>query len=495
MSRYELPVCTPESVGIPSSAVQRFLEKLEEKRLPMHSVLMQRHGKMLFETYWKPYDQDRKHRMYSTSKSFVSTAIGMLAGEGKLSLDDKAVSFFPEYITEDLSPYTAETTVRDLLMMAQPFARDAYAYSDQDPDWTLRFFQTKADHKPGKLFLYNTLSTVMLCMIVKRVSGEEFTDYLRTRFFEPAGMNTDIWTIKSPCGHDWGGSALHCTSRDLMKFAMVYMGEGFFNGKQIVPAGYARDAVSPLIDNSMTASNHTEEWGYGYKFWRHQYGWSCRGMGSQLAIAFPAYDFILVTTADTQALSGGDRIIFESAYEELLPYLQKDAALPEDAEAAAALQAYTGKVCRELICTEGEKTSSFADAVNGRTYRMDENKMQLKWMRFRFEGDEGVWEYENATGVHAIRFGLGHQVEGVFPETHYYGKKIGEPLGRGYEIHTSAGWIRDDNLKLTVYATDYFIGTLRINFSFDGDIVTAYATKNAEWFFQEYQGFATGTAQ
>ena len=71
-----LPTAVPESVGIPSDAIEAFLRKILDKRLYMHSVLLVRHGKLICECYWKPFNRDRKHRMYSTSKSFVSAAIG-----------------------------------------------------------------------------------------------------------------------------------------------------------------------------------------------------------------------------------------------------------------------------------------------------------------------------------------------------------------------------------------------------------------------------------
>ena len=82
--RKPLPSASPEAVGIPSDAIRQYLEALEEKQLNMHSVLFVRHGKLCAECYWKPFHRDRKHRMYSTSKSFTSAAIGILIGEGKL---------------------------------------------------------------------------------------------------------------------------------------------------------------------------------------------------------------------------------------------------------------------------------------------------------------------------------------------------------------------------------------------------------------------------
>ncbi|MBE6928717.1 MAG: serine hydrolase [Ruminococcaceae bacterium] len=485
MSRYELPVATPESVGIPSAAIQKFLNRLEEKRLPMHSILMLRHGKLVFETYWKPFDKDRKHRMYSTSKSFVSAAIGILAGEGKISLDDTVASFFPDLAPKNMHPYVACATIRDMLMMATPFLYGHCTYSDQCQDWAKSFFDAEPSHLPGKIFSYDTTATVMLSIIIKRVTGVEFTEYLRDRFFEPAGMNTDIWCVETPCGHEWGGSGVECTPRDLMKFALVFLNGGKLNGKQIVPEDYARAAVSRQIDNSFTAGSAEHTFGYGYQFWRHRYGWSCRGMGSQLAIAFPDQDFICITTGDTQAVPAGCGNIYDALYAEILPCLNENESLPEDPAGHQALLDATAD--QELLCCVGKHESPLAGIVSGKTYRMDPNgKKPLKWVRFNFEGDEGTMEYENETGVHAIRFGFGHQVKGVFPETHYYGKRIGTPAGRGYECHASAGWVGEQGLLIYIYATDDYLGTIKMNFAFVDDRITLQSFTNAEWFFREY---------
>ena len=130
--RKPLPMATPESVGIPSGAIQAVLERLEAKKLCIHSMIFVRHGKICAECYWKPFHKDRKHRMYSTSKSFVSAAIGILCGEGKLSLDDHVADYFPEYVPENASRWVREATVRDLLKMSTYLSTTADWFGGED---------------------------------------------------------------------------------------------------------------------------------------------------------------------------------------------------------------------------------------------------------------------------------------------------------------------------------------------------------------------------
>ncbi|MBT5611170.1 MAG: serine hydrolase [Lentisphaerae bacterium] len=481
---------TPEAAGIPSTAVAAFIDRLEDKTLPMHSILVLKGDQIAAEAYWKPFDESFRHRMYSTSKSFVSVAIGILAGDGKLSLDDRVVDFFPEYKEKcaPVHPYTAMVTVRDLLRMTTCFTASNYPRFD---DWTEAFFRITPGHIPGKSFRYDTLGTVMLCMIVRRVAGVEFVAFLQERLFDPVGMSAGIQCIQSPCGHDWGGSGVLCTTRDLAKFAYVCMHDGRWHGEQLIPEAYIRDATSSQVDNTLSVCAPENQYGYGYQFWRTRFGFACRGMGSQLAVCVPDSDLILVTTADTQAIANGDGIIYDALDRFILANM-RDAPLAEDPGAQAALQAKIAELSLRTVA--GATHSPLARKVNGKTYVLDENSMKITYVRFTFEGDEGTLAYENATGAHEIRFGFGKHVRQRFPETHYFGRTMMHPGNQGYDCHASAAWRRNDSLVLCVYATDEYFGTLRMNVVFDGNTVTLQSEKFAEMFFDEYQGFTSGKA-
>jgi len=486
----EFQSITPESAGIPSAAIAAFIARLEDKTLPMHSILLLKGGKIAAEAYWKPFDQAFRHRMYSTSKSFTSVAIGILAGDGKLSLDDRVVDFFPDYKAkyQPLHRYTEMTTVRDLLKMTTCFNTSDYVRFD---DWMEAFFRLPAAHLPGQSFRYDTLATVMLCMIVRRVAGMEFMEFLQTRLFDPIGMSANLQCIQTPCGHDWGGSGVLCTTRDLAKFAYVCMHDGRWNGQQLIPEDYIRAATSRQVDSTLSTTDPEHQHGYGYQFWRTRFGFACRGMGSQLAICVPESDTILVTTADTQSITGGETIIYDALDNFILKQMS-DAPLAENAADFAALQAKVAKL--SLRTVEGAMHSAVTEEINGRTYLLDENEMKMKTLCFTFEGDEGVLTYENATGTHAIRFGFGKQVRQAFPETHYFGRTMRRPGHRGYDCHASAAWRLDNSLVLVVYATDEYFGTLRMNFVFADRNVTVQSEKFAEMFFLEYQGFTSGLA-
>ena len=116
----------------------------------MHGFLLIRKGQIAAEGYWAPYSKDSMHRMYSVSKSMVSLAIGLMIEEGKLSLEDRVASFFEDKVPENLHPYLAESTVRDLLMMATPHSENSYTRYDKD--WAATFFIRHPHIRPERYF-------------------------------------------------------------------------------------------------------------------------------------------------------------------------------------------------------------------------------------------------------------------------------------------------------------------------------------------------------
>lgn len=493
--RKELPHDTPENLGIPSGAIRGFYDTLRNESMCMHGVLLLRHGRIASEAYWKPFDYDSLHRMYSCSKSFVSVAVGCLAAEGKLDLDDPVVKFFPDKAPKALHPYIAQTTLRDLLKMATPHRFGKVTYRPEAPDWAATFFDTPPTHLPGKIFSYDTTATVMLTILAERIAGMPFLEYLRPRLFEPMGCSPDMDCIETPDGYSWGGSGVLCTARDFAKFALVCMREGRHNGQQLLPSAYLLQAVSRQIDTQEAESMQEKVQGYGYQFWRISHnGFACLGMGGQFAICLPEKDFILITTADTQGVPTASATIFNALWKEVYPYLS-DHPLPADPAAQVLLKEDLRDLSLPLV--KGKRSSSVAARVSGKTYHVTPGELQMRTVRFAFENNLGTMEYENDTGRHELRFGFGHQHRQSFPETHYYGKRIGVPLGKGYDCHNSAAWVDENSLVIRTWITDIHIGNLKTNAVFDSHAgtVTVLMSKAAEWFLDGYSGFASGHEQ
>ena len=475
---------TPENLGIPSTSILNFLERIEEEQINMHGFLILRRGQIAAEGYWSPYSRDRMHRMYSISKSFVSLAVGLMIDEGKLRLEDRIVTFFGEKVPSNVHPYVKQATIRDLLMMASPFQGTTYSVDDED--WAATYFNKKPSHVPGTIFSYDTSATVILNTIVEQISGTTFLEYMREKVLDPIGFSKEAWSIQTPEGTSWGGSGVLCTLKDMAKLAYICLNQGRWNNEQLISEEYIRAATSKQIDNS-----NMQREGYGYQIWREKdNGFSFEGMGSQLALCFPDEEFIFACTADTQMMKHTGTLLIKNIFrEEIYKKLHDQPILNDDESHEKLLQKIKGLNVKP---EEGNLTSSYVEKVNKKWFVLNENPMKISRLRFIFSGDEAIFEYENETGMHQLDFGIGKQKSSVFPEKSYFGKQIGVASGKGYDCLVSGAWVEEHKLNLLVYVTDHYLGTARMSFSFKGNEISVQMMKEAEWFLEAYRGFASG---
>lgn len=486
-----LPAVSPEEVGIPSSALLSFIHRLEKRNIPMHSLLVIKDNQLAFEGYWAPFSKDKPHRMYSITKSFTALAIGILADQKKLSLQDTVASYFTDKLPENPHPYIMSATIEDLLKMASVHDYTTYKPPEKPldtSDWIATYFSTPPTHLGGTIFNYDTSATTVLTALVERISEKTLVDFLREPLLDPIGCSQDMRCIQTPCGYSWGGSGLLCTSRDLARVALVCLNDGEYQGASLISKEYIRAATASQIDNRITTRR--DSLGYGYQIWRiPDDGFAFIGMGSQLALCYPAKQLVVVTTADTQEFPEESNNIIRLFSELVYPQIQRSALPPSPAEEAALSElAHT----LALAPLEGETSSPLMEYLNGKTFVMSENPLEFSTLGFDFSQNQSTLRYQTPRGTHELPFGLGTLVEGWFPETHYYTEQIGVPGGRAFRCTTSAVWSHKNQLTLYCYAIDDSLGLLKLNFSFDGDSVTLFGKKHAEWFFEEYQGFASG---
>ncbi|MFN4905567.1 MAG: serine hydrolase domain-containing protein, partial [Planctomycetota bacterium] len=182
---------TPESQGVSSAAIAKFLRAADEKVNSMHSVMILRHGKVIAEAWWAPEDATKPHVLWSLSKSFTSTAVGLAVEEGKLSIEDRVVGFFPDDLPGEPSENLRKMQVKDLLTMSTGHADEPNVRQSQD--WIKSFLAHPLPHPPGTFFRYNTPATFMQSAIVQKVTGKTVVDYLQSRLFDPLGIQPPRW--------------------------------------------------------------------------------------------------------------------------------------------------------------------------------------------------------------------------------------------------------------------------------------------------------------
>lgn len=371
---------SPERQGISSSDILAFVDAADKDVDTMNSFMLLRHGQVVAEAWWAPYDRDTPHILYSLSKSFTSTAIGLALADGKLSLDDQIIKFFPEDVPAEPSANLRAMRIRDLLRMSSGNQSEA-PLRVEDPakpnnTWTKTFLSHPVPFKPGTHFLYNSPATYMLSAIVQKVTGMTVLDYLRPRLLEPLGFKDPTW-VTSPQGISAGAYGLSARTEEIARFGQLYLRKGMWNGKQLVPASWVEQATSMQTSNG---SAPTSDWdqGYGYQFWRSRHN-SFRGDGAfgQYCMVIPELDAVVAITSGVRDMQK----VMNLVWDKLLPAM-KSGKLPEDSGAKQSLERRLAALSVKFPV--GEPSSPLAQKVSGKWFEVGSNDRGVGAIAFDF---------------------------------------------------------------------------------------------------------------
>ena len=285
----------------------------------MHSLLIARGDDIVLNAYLPPFDNKTLHRQNSVTKSFVSLAIGLLEEEGKLSLDDKVIDFFPEAKEYDVPKEVEEQTVRELLSMQTAYAPHGERHWVKYKDYNRikDCFEDRVMKPHGTLFAYDSRASHILGIIVERLTRKPFLEYLKEKILLKIGFFENSDCIKDAHGCSWADSGLLCTTEDLFKVGKLIRDGGVWDGERLMNEGYLRTATSRVTSNC-TSGNDCANNSYGYQIWHEKHGgFGFHGMGMQYMICIPKLDFTLVCTADTQG-NDAARAIFLDMYEDFV---------------------------------------------------------------------------------------------------------------------------------------------------------------------------------
>ena len=367
---------TPEAQGISSHDLALFVQEATERLDALHSFMLLRHGHVVAEGWWSPYAASEPHMLFSLSKSFTATAVGLAQEEGRLQVSDRLLSFFPELAPAQPDPGLAAMTLQDLLTMRSGHAEDTLGklFEGQDASWTRTFLSLPVPYPPGTHFVYNTGATYMLSAVVQRVTGQRLSDYLGPRLFAPLGIENPIWD-RSPEGVDLGGFGLSVTTEDIARFGQLYLQRGQWQGRQLISAAWVGEATTGHADNS---ANTNVDWqqGYGYQFWRcrhHAY----RGDGAfgQYLIVFPEQDAVLAITAGLSDMAAE----LDLVWERILPAMH-NGPLPADSAATERLRARLAGLT--LPTPQGRTAAAATATVAGKRYLLASNDQHVESVAF-----------------------------------------------------------------------------------------------------------------
>jgi CubicO group peptidase (beta-lactamase class C family) len=333
---------TPEAQGMNSAALAKMLEVFRDQQV--HSVAVIRNGHLVAEAYNENSQADLPQDVKSVTKSVTSALIGIALSERKLiSLDQRLVAFFPELESD---PLKSKIMLKHLLNMTSGLAWDntneqsstEMMYSS---DWVQNVLERPAKNQPGAVFNYSNGDAHLLSAVLQKVTGESMFDYAKSRLFEPLGITAVNWN-HDPQGCTIGAWALAITLRDMAKIGYLYLKEGQWEDKTIIPKSWIRESVTKRV--FLNYSNGTQG-GYGYYWWskpltqglvrgskkQHEVFYAS-GSGGRRIFVVPDLQLVVAATAHS-----ADVDMPENLLNHVVQAIRSDKPIQENSDAFAGL--------------------------------------------------------------------------------------------------------------------------------------------------------------
>ncbi len=455
---------TPEAHGVSSEAILGFLDGIDKAGLEHHSLMVLRNGEILAEGWWSPYGPDKIHLLYSLSKSFTATGIGLAVEEGLLSLDDKVTSFFPDKLPSAISEHLDAMTVHHLISMGTGHREDTLerAFEAFPNDPVKGFLSIAPDEAPGSIFCYNNGATFMLSAIIQEITGTKLRDFLEPRLFNPLGIDKKYWQ-ETPQGTTLGFSGLHITTESIAKLGQLYLQKGVWQGSRLLSETWVERASQKHIENKGTSDNTDWQQGYGYQFWRCQHN-NYRGDGAfgQYCVIMPEHEALVVITSAVDNMQP----TLDLVWEHLLPAMQ---AKPL-AENPGAHQELTKRLANaRLEPVTGQSKTALSEKISGKTFAIEpyQEEMgraalpQLSEIKFNFAETSWTLELLSQEERHLINGSYNKDLAGLSS----YG------LLPDTKVSVSGAWTSDTSfsLLLRIIETPH---NLKMTFAFKDDRVT-----------------------
>jgi CubicO group peptidase (beta-lactamase class C family) len=326
----------PADHGFDADEIAEIERYVSDAYTNVRSIAIVRDGYLIYERYWQGFDADDGHDVRSVTKSVMSALVGIALADGAIdSVDQPVAELLPEDVPADADPGWENVTLRHLLSMTSglPFDDDQMLIAPmwESPDWVRYILGQPLGNEPGTKFAYSDASSHLLSAIVVEATGRSTLTFARERLFEPLGIATDgafepgvggpptpddqalidqytaasvAWP-RDPQGYHIGYFGLKLPTRDLARFGYLFLNEGRWEDRQVIPAQYVRDSTS-------LAEGTTE---YGWQWWvpDEEGAFFARGAGGQTVYVHPRLDLVAVVTSDPETPKGNADDLVEFA--------------------------------------------------------------------------------------------------------------------------------------------------------------------------------------
>ncbi|CAN7743253.1 serine hydrolase [Paenibacillus sp. LjRoot153] len=337
------PTSTPEAQGLYSATLAKTFEVFHNQGV--HSIAVIRNGVWVADACKEGIGSDIPQDMKSVTKSVTSALFGIALGEGKFkSPEQRLAAFFPEL---DKDPLKSKIRLKHLLSMTSGLSWN----NDQEQsstemmhasDWIAYILNRPAQHEPGAVFNYSNGDAHLLSAVIEKVTGMSMFEYAKSRLFEPLGITNVTWNHDHQ-GITIGAWALALSLADMAKLGLLYLNEGQWEGKSIIPQSWIRTSLMKRI--TLNYSNGTQG-SYGYYWWTKSLAkgfnrgsrkemdiFYASGSGGRRIFGIPELKLIVALTANS-----GDVDMPESLLHHVVQAVRSNKQLAENPLAFAQLQ-------------------------------------------------------------------------------------------------------------------------------------------------------------
>ncbi len=397
---------TPEEQGMDSAALARLVGFY--KSHSCDSVLVERHGRIVMEAYYAPYTADIPHEIFSSTKAVTGTLLGMVYKDGLLDrLDHPMLDFFADRRVANVDDRKQAITVQNLLDMTSGLDWDQGFENgkeqsridlERSSNWTQFILDRRMAHTPGEVYNYSNGDADLVSAIITRLTGRLAEDYARERLFGPLGITIWHWD-RDPQGLTIGDGMLTLLTRDMAKIGYLYLRHGEWEGKRLVPPGWA-EVLQHKTVNMRAPEDPNQSYSNFFWIFPESHVYMATGLRGQLIAVFPDLDVVAVTTARKF-------VSFHALIDGVVGAVKSESALPPNPSAVEVLANATRDAAVEKPTAVGS-TPEIAAVISGKAYKFPENDLGLKSLtvfpadphpRFEFEihshyptGPSGVYE-------------------------------------------------------------------------------------------------------
>ncbi|MDH2386654.1 serine hydrolase [Bradyrhizobium sp. CER78] len=392
---------TPEQQGMDSAVLAKLVAAGTTRSFD--SLLVTRHGRIVLDAYYAPFTADMPHAINSSTKAVVATLLAMAYKDGLLDrLDHPMLDFFSDRSIADVDERKKAITVQHLLNMTSGLDWDegfaggreqSLRDMGKSPDWVQFILDRPMSHAPGETFYYNSGGSHLLSAIVSKLTGQNTADFAEERLFGPLGIARPFWR-RDPQRLPIGGFGLMMRPRDMAKIGYLYLRNGEWAGKQLLPADFL-DAVNHATVNMNARFDPRLR--YANQFWTipDKHIFMTVGYHCQVIMVMPERDIVAVMTASNFCSFG-------KLADEISGAIKSDQALPDDAAAAEQLAKAIADVSTEKPTPVGAPPA-IASAISGRTYKFPDNNLGIKTLTLFLADENPRYVVETNAGDPARR--------------------------------------------------------------------------------------------